>query len=284
MTYNEGHQFHGIITALATPFLHGEVDYNSLGQLIEWQVSQGIDGFVVHGTTGESPTVTHDERKKIYDFVRAKVGKSFPLIVGTGTNSTAQSIQLSKEAETWGADGLLVVVPYYNKPPQAGLLQHFKAISSSVKIPTVLYNVPGRTITSLSVETIQKLSHQHGIIGIKEATGDLKFADEIRQACGEKFTLLSGDDGTADEFQRRGGNGVISVASHVIPKAMKNLETEQHMDLVNALFFEANPIPLKMALYWMKIFATPEVRLPLVPLSEKGQERLRAAMQKSGVL
>lgn len=279
-----GHQFRGIMTALATPFLHGQVDYESLGRLVEWQVSQGVDGFVVHGTTGESPTVDGDERFKIYSFIRSRVGREFPLIVGTGTNSTAQTIQLSKEAETWGADGILVVVPYYNKPPQAGLLEHFKSVASSVSVPTLLYNVPGRTITSLSVETIQKLSQHPRIVGIKEASGDLAFAKEIRKACGDKFTLLSGDDGTADEFQKQGGQGVISVSSHLIPKAMKQLETSRYKEVVDLLFVEANPIPLKMALHWMKIFTSAEMRLPLVELSSDGQEKLKAAMTKAGLL
>lgn len=284
MSAQMGQRFRGIITALATPFLRGQVDYESLGRLVDWQVGQGVDGFVVHGTTGESPTVTGDERFKIYSFIRNRVGRDFPLIVGTGTNSTAQSVQLSKEAEGWGADGILVVVPYYNKPQQAGLLEHFKSVASSVSVPTLLYNVPGRTITSLTVETIQKLSQHPRIVGIKEATGDLKFASEIRKACGDKFTLLSGDDATADDFQRQGGQGVISVASHLIPKAMKNLETHKYRELVDALFVEANPVPLKMALHWMKIFESPEMRLPLVTLGEEGQARVKAAMAKAGLL
>lgn len=284
MSAQLGHKFRGVVTALVTPFLNGQVDYDSLGTLVEWQISQGVDGFVVHGTTGESPTVTNDERFKIYNFIRSRVGREFPLIVGTGTNSTAQTIQFSKEAETWGADGVLVVVPYYNKPPQAGLLEHFKSVASSINIPTILYNVPGRTITSLSVETIQKLSQHPRIIGIKEASGDLKVAAEIRIACGDKFTLLSGDDATCDDFQRQGGQGVISVTSHIFPKAMKKLETSKYSEVVDLLFVEANPIPVKMALHWMKIIATPEMRLPLVPLSEAAQEKLKAAMGKAGLL
>lgn len=284
MSTHLGHQFRGIITALITPFLRGQVDYDSLGRLVEWQLKEGVEAFVVHGTTGESPTVEGEERQKIFSFIRGRVGSSFPLIVGTGTNSTAQSIQLSREAESWGANGLLVVVPYYNKPPQMGLLEHFKSVASSVNIPTLLYNVPSRTVTSLAVETIQKLSLHPRIVGIKEASGDLKLAAEIRQACGEKFTLLSGDDATADAFRKQGGQGVISVASHIIPKAMKRLETGHYRELVDLLFLEANPIPVKMALHWMKIIESPEVRLPLVPMSEGGQVQLRTAMVKAGLL
>lgn len=277
-------KFTGIITALITPFKNGQVDYDSLGRLIEWQMSEGVDGFVVHGTTGESPTVTDEERKKIFSFVREKVGNKIPLIVGTGTNSTASTVANAKAAEEWGADAQLVVVPYYNKPPQAGLFEHFSSVSASVNIPTILYNVPSRTVTSLEVATIKKLSQLPRIIGIKEASGNLSFAKEIREACGPEFILLSGDDGTADDFQRQGGHGVISVASHIIAKAMKNLETYRYQEIVDLLFIEANPIPLKMALHWMKIIDSPELRLPLVEMSAEGQVKLNAAMTKAGLL
>lgn len=277
-------EFGGIITALVTPFLRGQVDYDSLGKLVEWQLGEGVDGFVVHGTTGESPTVEGEERKKIYSFIRERTGKNFPLIVGTGTNSTASTITLSKEAQDWGADALLVVVPYYNKPPQQGLFEHFSSVASSVSVPTILYNVPGRTVTSLETSTIKKLREHPRIVGIKEASGNLQFAKDIRAACGDKFILLSGDDGTADDFQKQGGQGVISVTSHLIPKAMKKLETGKYKDLVEACFIEANPIPVKMALHWMKIIASPEVRLPLIEMSAEGKNQLNAAMIKAGLL
>lgn len=277
-------QFKGVITALATPFFKGAVDFDSLAKLIGWQLQQGVDGFVIHGTTAESPTVTNAEKKEIFDFVKKKVPASFPLIVGTGTNSTADTIKASQEAEKWGADALLVVVPYYNKPPQRGLFEHFKAVASCVSIPTILYNVPSRTITSLEADTVKKLSEHPNIIGIKEATGDLSFARQLRAMCGSQFLLLSGDDATCDDFQKQGGDGVISVASHLIPAAMKTLSTGNYREVVDLLFAEANPIPLKRALQLMGIFRSGEMRLPLVEFSAQGTEKLKAAMVSAGIL
>ncbi len=271
-------KFKGVITALATPFLRGAVDFDSLEKLLQWQLSQGIDGFVIHGTTAESPTLNFTEKEEIFDFIKRKVPASFPLIVGTGTNSTAETIRASQEAEKWGADALLVVVPYYNKPPQRGLFEHFKAVASCVSIPTILYNVPSRTVTSLEAETIKKLSEHPNIIGIKEATGDLAFAKQLRTLCGSEFLLLSGDDVTCDEFQKQGGDGVISVSSHLIPAAMKKLNTAAYREVVDLLFLEANPIPLKRALQLMNIFRSGELRLPLVELSAQGTEKLKNAM------
>ena len=243
-----------------------------------------MQGFVVHGTTGESPTVTGSERKKIFDFIKAKVPKGFPLIVGTGSNSTAQTIESSKEAEKWGADAVLLVVPYYNKPPQRGLFEHFKAVASSIHIPSILYNVPGRTITALELETIKKLSEHPSIIGIKEASGNVEFAKQIRQACGESFLLLSGDDGTYDDFMKAGGDGVISVASHIIPQAFLKKEASKSLALIDLLFCEANPMPVKMALNLMGVIATPECRLPLMTLSDANKEKLKMAMTEKGLL
>lgn len=277
-------KFSGVITAIITPFKNDNVDFDSLEKLVQQQLKDGVQGFVVHGTTGESPTVTGAERKKIFDFIKAKVPKNFPLIVGTGSNSTAQSIELSKEAEKWGADAVLLVVPYYNKPPQRGLLEHFKAIASSVQIPSILYNVPGRTITALELETIKKLSEHPSIIGIKEASGNVDFAKQIRQACGESFVLLSGDDGTYDDFMKAGGDGVISVASHIIPQAFLKREASKYLPLIDLLFCEANPIPVKMALHLMGTISSAECRLPLVTLSETNKEKLKKAMSEKGLL
>lgn len=277
-------KFTGVITAIITPFKNNQVDFDSLARLIDFQVQSGVDGFVVHGTTGESPVTTQEEKKKIFEFVRKKTPEGFPLIVGTGSNSTQSSIEASREAERWGADGLLLVVPYYNKPPQRGLLEHFKSVASSVQIPSLLYNVPGRTITSLEIDTIKKLSEHPQIIGIKEATGNIEFAKQIKQACGESFVLLSGDDGTYDDFMKIGGHGVISVSSHIIPKVMKNAQASQNKELIDLLFCEANPIPVKMALHLMKILETPDCRLPLVTLSSTWTEKLKDAMKRKGLL
>lgn len=274
----------GVITALVTPFEKGNVHYPSLEKLIEQQLKGGVEGFVINGTTAESPTLTHEERKKIFQFAKERVPQDFPLIFGSGSNSTAKSIEESKEAEKMGADALLLVVPYYNKPPQRGLFEHFKAIASSVEIPSLLYNVPGRTITALELETIKKLSEHPQIIGIKEASGNVEFAKQIRQSCGKEFILLSGDDGTYDDFMKAGGDGVISVASHIIPNEMKAKKATENKELIDLLFCEANPIPVKMALYLMKIISSPECRLPLVTLSDAHTEKLKSAMKAKGLL
>lgn len=277
-------KFTGVITAIITPFNKGEVDYASLEKLVAQQLKDGVNGFVVHGTTGESPTVKGAERKKIFDFIKSKVPKNFPLIVGTGSNSTAQTITDSKEAEQWGADAVLLIVPYYNKPPQRGLFEHFKSVASSINIPSILYNVPGRTITALELETIKKLSEHPSIIGIKEASGNVEFAKQIRQACGEAFILLTGDDGTYDAFMKAGGDGVISVASHIMAEAFHKKEVSKSLALVDLLFCEANPIPVKMALSLMGLIASPECRLPLVTLSESNTDKLKKAMKEKGLL
>ncbi len=277
-------KFKGVITALITPFEKGEIDYASLENLIDMQLKNKVAGFVINGTTAESPNLSKQEKKQIFEFVKSKVPKDFPLIMGTGSNSTEETIQASKEAEKMGADALLVVVPYYNKPPQRGLLEHFKAVADSVHIPTILYNVPSRTITALELDTIKKLSEHPKIIGIKEASGNISFASDIRKACGESFILLSGDDGTYDDFVKAGGDGVISVSSHIIPQAMDQKKATEHKELIDLLFVEANPIPVKKALQLMKIIKSAECRLPLVELLDSNTQKLSKAMQNKGLI
>lgn len=290
--------FKGTFTAIVTPFKDNKIDFSSLDRLLKQQLEGGVDGFVVNGTTGESPTLTSDEVAELFKHIRKSCGPQVPLIVGTGSNSTAKTIEDSKKAESLGADALLVVVPYYNKPPQRGLYEHFKAVAESVKIPIILYNVPGRTITSLSVETIRDLSKISNIIGIKEASGKIDFAQEIIQACGKDFVMLSGDDGTYVEFLHVGGHGVISVASHVIPQQMvqwkkwvsegqvvkARADIEKYMNLINVLFVEANPIPVKKAVQLMGLIDSASLRLPLVELSAENQEKLKIEMKKTGLL
>lgn len=290
--------FKAVMTALVTPFREGEVDYKSLESLVRHQIENGVEGFIVNGTTAESPTLTENEVASIFEKVRSWVGAGVPLIVGTGTNSTAKSEELSKKAEAWGADGVLVVVPYYNKPPQRGMVKHFTEIAKSVSIPVVLYNVPGRTISSLSLESIYELSKVQNIVGIKEASGNIEFAKEISNATGPEFVLLSGDDGTFVDFLGAGGHGVVSVASHIIPKQMlswKQLvtqgkieearkESKKYLPLIDLLFVEANPIPVKMALYQMGIIASPELRSPLMTLAEPLAEKLKREMKSLGAL
>lgn len=274
----------GVITALITPFSEGKVDYASLEKLVAFQLEHGVEGFVINGTTAESPTILDQERREIFAQVQKLVPKDFPLIMGTGSNSTQKSIQDSQEAEKLGADACLVVVPYYNKPPQRGLLEHFKAIASSVEIPSILYNVPSRTITALELDTIKKLSEHPNILGIKEASGNIEFDRQIREQCGREFLLLSGDDGTYEEFMQAGGDGVISVASHILPREMRDKKIRENRQLIDFLFCEANPIPLKMALYQMKIIKSPELRLPLVQLTAEKSEQLKVLLRQKGLV
>lgn len=291
-------KFKGTFTALLTPFKNGKIDFVSLDKLVKHQLENGVDGFVVNGTTAESPTLQEAEQVELFKHIRKLVGASVPLIMGTGSNDTAKSIEASRKAEALGADGILVVVPYYNKPPQRGLYAHFKAVAESVKIPTILYNVPGRTITSLAPETVSDLAKVPGVVGIKEASGKIDLAEQIINACGKEFVMLSGDDGTYVEFLKAGGHGVISVASHVIPKQMVQWKTwvqegqldkaradiQKYMPLIDQLFVEANPIPVKKAVQLMGLIDSAEMRLPLVELSPEHTKKLKMEMKKVGVL
>jgi len=287
-----------VMTALITPFKNGEVDFESLESLVRHQLKNGIEGFVVNGTTAESPTLTEKEAEAIFKHVRSLTGSQFPLIMGTGSNSTARTEELSEKAEALGADGILVVVPYYNKPPQRGLVQHFTEVAKSVSIPVLLYNVPGRTITALSLESIRELSKVQNIVGIKEASGNIDFAKDIATKTSPEFVLLSGDDGTYVDFLKAGGHGVISVASHIIPKEMVAWKNEvasgkseearagiqKYTKLIDHLFVEANPIPVKMALYQMGIIKSPELRLPLVTMAEDLAAKMKQEMKNVGVI
>lgn len=288
----------GTFTALVTPFKNGSIDFKSLERLVKQQLDGGVDGFVVNGTTAESPNLSEGEVQELFAKIKSYCPSSAPLIVGTGSNSTEKTIQASVQAEKWGADAILVVVPYYNKPPQRGLFQHFEKVANSVGIPTLLYNVPGRTITALEAGTIQQLSKVKGVIGIKEASGKIDFATEIIQSCGKDFVLLSGDDGTYVEFLAAGGQGVISVASHVIPQQMVQWKTwvqngelekarqdiQKYNSLISLLFVEANPIPVKKALQFMGIIESAELRLPLVEMAPDLAEKLKDEMKKVGLL
>jgi 4-hydroxy-tetrahydrodipicolinate synthase len=290
--------FKTTITALITPFDKGVVDFASLEKLIRHQIQNGVEGFVINGTTAESPTLTDKEVEEIFKAARSIVGPQFPLIMGTGSNSTAKTEEASEKAEALGADAVLVVVPYYNKPPQRGLVQHFTEVAKSVSIPVILYNVPGRTITSLTVESIAELSKIQNIVGIKEASGNIEFAAEIVRKTNPEFVMLSGDDGTYVDFLKAGGHGVISVASHVIPREMlnwkklvqagkyddANADLKKHIALINHLFVEANPIPVKMALYYMGLIKSPELRLPLVQMSEDLAQKMKQEMKSLGVV
>ncbi len=289
--------FSGVFTALVTPFKQGEIDWNSLKRLIRQQLDAGIDGFVVCGTTGESPTLSESEKLALFDFVKAEVSRQVPLVMGTGTNSTSDSIRATQAAAARGADAALVVVPYYNKPPQRGLFQHYQKIAESSDLPIILYNVPGRTITRLEIQTIAELSHLPNIIGIKEATGDVDFGARVVKETRDDFLVTSGDDGTFLDLIAVGGQGVISVASHILPNKFVDWcararcgdlsareEFSAIADLNSYLYVEANPIPIKMALHLMGIIDSPELRLPLVQLAEPYKAELKSKMEKAGLL
>lgn len=285
----------GIITAIVTPFKKGEVDYPSLKKLVHFQLDNDVDGIVVSGTTGESPTLSSEEKEKSFKFIKSEVSGEVAVIMGTGTNNTLETIEATKRAERWGADAALVVVPYYNKPPQAGLYKHFENVAESVSLPIILYNVPSRTVASLSVETIVSLSDISNIVGIKEATGNIEMTEDILKRAAKDFYVLSGDDATYLDLYEAGAEGVISVLSNILPEETKDWARNQekketaeefadHKKFINLLFAEANPIPIKMALYWKGLIASPELRLPLVELSESSQTLLKKEMMRLGIL
>ncbi|MBN8535669.1 MAG: 4-hydroxy-tetrahydrodipicolinate synthase [Deltaproteobacteria bacterium] len=290
-------KFKGIFTALITPFKNGKIDFSSLEKLVKFQINKGVNGFVINGTTAESPNLSSEEVNEIFKKVKGWAG-SLPLIVGTGTNSTSQTIENTKKAQLMGADAALVVVPYYNKPPQRGLELHFRAVAKSTNLPVILYNVPGRTITSLDPETVKKISLEPNVIGIKEASGKMDVAEKILDLMSQSFLMLSGDDASYVDFLGVGGHGVISVASHIIPNQfvdwttlVKNNQLEQarkeikkYERLINLLFVEANPIPVKKALEFMGIIESAECRLPLVELKEVYSEALKEEMKNVGLL
>lgn len=281
----------GVFTALVTPFKDGEIDYASLKRLVRFQIDGGVNGFVISGTTAESPTLSDSEKKALFEFVKSETGGQVPLIMGTGTNSTADTVEATRAAAAWKADAALVVVPYYNKPPQRGLFQHYQKVAESSDLPVILYNVPGRTITKLELDTISELSRLENVVGIKEATGDIEFGRRVVEECPRDFLVTSGDDGTFLDLVRVGGKGVISVASHILPKEFSTWcqrarsgdtepmdEFRKYTDLNSYLYVEANPIPIKAALYLKGLIASPELRLPLVTLAEPFMAELKKKM------
>jgi 4-hydroxy-tetrahydrodipicolinate synthase len=289
--------FKGSIPALVTPMrADGAVDFPAWDRLLDFHVAEGTDAVVVGGTTGESPTLEPAEVVELVRRAKARLAGRMPVIAGSGTNSTAKSIELSRALAAAGADGLLTVVPYYNRPTQEGMFRHFSAIADSVQVPVILYNVPGRTACDLLPETVVRLSAHPRIAGIKEATGDLARAALILQGARPGFLLLSGDDPTAPELIRRGACGVISVTANVAPRAMHDLcaaglagrhddaaEIQARlMPLHNALFVEPNPIPVKWAVARLGLIDR-GIRLPLLPLSERLEDEVLAAMRAADV-
>ena len=288
----------GSIVAMVTPMREdGSVDWERLRGLVNWHVEQGTHGIVAVGTTGESATLGFEEHDSVVREIVAVADKRIPVIAGTGANSTEEAIRLTRDAKRDGADACLLVTPYYNKPPQEGLYQHFLAVARAVDIPQILYNVPGRTACDLLPETVERLSKVPNIVGIKEATGNLERAREIRERCGDDFLIYSGDDATALELMLGGGDGDISVTANVAPAKMaamcqaaldgdvdKARELNAELEpLHRDLFIEPSPIPAKWALYEMGLIDN-GIRLPLVPLSKAAQPRLRETLRGCGLL
>ena len=286
----------GSIVALVTPMQkNGDVDFAALDALVELHVNAKTNGIVAVGTTGESATLSVDEHLQVIEAVVKSAAGRIPVIAGTGANSTREAIHLTRQAESLNADAALLVVPYYNKPGQSGLYQHFKAIADAVPIPQYLYNVPGRTVADMSNETIEKLSVIDNVVGCKDATGDMDRARDLIARCGDRLTLLSGDDATALEFMRLGGRGDISVTANVAPAAMQAMcaaalsgdfnqaeaINDSLLDLHQDLFLESNPIPVKYAVHKMG-FGENVLRLPLTPLEDEDYcRRVDAAMAKA---
>lgn len=290
--------FHGSLVALITPMHEdGSIDFTSLSNLIEWHIENQTNGLVILGTTGESATINFQERDEIIKQVVKQVAERIPVIVGTGSNSTAETIKLTRHAMELGAAACLVVTPYYNKPTQEGLYQHFSAIANAVPIPLILYNVPGRTGCDLLPETVGRFVSVPNIVGLKEATGDVSRVGKILAICQDKIDLFSGDDASAFDFIKAGGKGVISVTANVAPKLMHDLcmaalgtdfataakTNEQLMPLHHDLFLESNPIPVKWALQEMGKISN-GIRLPLTNLTNKHHQPLRTALQHAGVI
>jgi len=286
----------GSMVALVTPFKGGKIDKRALKKLIEFHVVNGTDAIVPCGTTGESATLSHEEHTKVVEMTLEYVDGRIPVVAGTGSNSTEEAIQLTQHAERAGADAALLITPYYNKPTQEGLYQHFRAVARGVRIPIILYNVPGRTSVNLLPETISRLTEFKNIVGIKEATGDLKQIGDLISLCGDRMTVLSGDDFTTLPILAIGGKGVISVTANVAPRDVSSMvhaylrgdEKEAvalHTSLWplhKAMFLETNPIPVKTALGIMGMI-DPEMRLPLAPLSLANREKLTKTLKAYGL-
>ncbi len=289
--------FKGAITALVTPFKNLEVDEDAFRNLIEFQIEKGIDALVPCGTTGESATLSHDEHKRVVKIAVEAVRKRVPVIAGSGSNSTAEALDLVKHAKEVGADAALLVTPYYNRPTQEGLYQHYKTLAEETKFPLVPYNVPTRTGSNLEPYTVARLSKIENIVAIKEASGSLKQISQIAEMCGDRITIISGDDFTTLPILAIGGKGVISVASNIVPQDVVELchsfeegDIERAraihfrlMPLCRAMFYETNPIPVKTALGLMGMIE-PELRLPLCPMSESNLNRLKQDLRDYGLI
>ncbi len=289
--------FSGSIVALVTPFKNGKLDDKSFQDLVEWQINEGTNGLLPVGTTGESPTLSHDEHKRVVEICIEVCKNRIPVMAGAGSNSTEEAIELAKHAKAAGAQAVLVVTPYYNKPTQAGLFAHYKAIHDAVDIPIIIYNIPGRSVVDLSQSTLVKLASLTNIVGIKDATANLSRVSSTRLVLGSQFCQLSGEDPTALAFLAHGGHGCISVTANVAPKlcsefhfAWQNNDPikalsihDKLMPLHISLFLETSPTPIKFALSLLNK-SLPDVRLPLVELNKKTKDKIKAAMLSAGLI
>ncbi|HEX6959795.1 MAG TPA: 4-hydroxy-tetrahydrodipicolinate synthase [Ferrovibrio sp.] len=288
--------FKGSFVALITPFKKGRVDEKAFGELVEWQIAEGTHGLVPVGTTGESPTLSHDEHRRVVEICIEAAHGRVPVMAGTGSNSTDEAIELTRHAQEAGADAALIVTPYYNKPTQAGLYAHYKAIHDATRIPIFIYNIPPRCVIDMSVETMAALSKLPRIRGVKDATGDLVRPLRQRAASGSKFCMLDGDDATAIAFNAHGGSGCISVTGNIAPRLVAQMQEaslrgdhakalaiqEKLMPLHTALFIEASPGPVKFAAELLGICSS-EVRLPLVTPTKETQAKVKAAVKAAGL-
>lgn len=289
--------FSGSMTALITPFRNGEVDEKAFAEFVEWQIQEGSHGVVPVGTTGESPTLSHTEHKRVVELCVEVVNGRVPVIAGTGSNSTREAIDLTRHAREAGADAALIVTPYYNKPTQEGLYGHYEAVATNVDIPIIIYNIPGRSIVDMSVETMARLARLPNIVGVKDATNDLARPLATRTVIGPDFCQLSGEDATVAAFLAQGGHGCISVTSNVAPRLCARLHEawrRQDMDdftairdrlmpLHAALFCESSPGPVKYAASLLDK-CTPETRMPMAPIAAASSARVETAMRDVGLL
>ncbi|MFZ7120046.1 MAG: 4-hydroxy-tetrahydrodipicolinate synthase [Eubacteriaceae bacterium] len=289
--------FQGSGVAIVTPFNENGINYSILEKLLNWHVKEGTDSIVVCGTTGETPTLTEDEQKEVIKFTVDVINKRIPVIAGTGSNSTAHVIEMSKYAENVGVDGLLIMNPYYNKSTQRGIIAHFEAVAETVDTPIIIYNVPSRTGINIAPDTIKQLSIIENIVAIKEASSDIVQIAEIARLCGEDFTIYSGNDNQVVPILSLGGKGVISVSANIVPKDMhqmvqlyldgkvkESLKLQLKMNsLNNALFIESNPVPVKTAMNILDMNAG-SLRMPLIQMEEANVEILKKEMKKYGLI
>ncbi len=285
--------FRGTFTAIVTPFKDDKIDFESFNKLIDFQIDEGIDGIVFCGTTGENPTLTKDEFVEVANFTVKTVNKRVPVIIGTGTNSTIKTIENTQIAYDSGANGVLVVCPYYNKPTQEGLYRHFESVATTVDIPLIVYNIQSRTGINLSTDVLVKLSEYKNIVAVKEASGNINQMMDVINKTDEKFSVLSGDDGLTLPLVLMGGDGVISTSSNVIPKKMTEMvklalegkinEARQihyeYLDLMKGLFIETNPVPVKYALHLMGL-CEDKVRLPLYEMDKSNKKFIKELIKK----